>query len=638
VKRIFSIIAFCAAAVSSFAQTSVDKIDTRFDDGTWGDIIPRGSVNLPATGSYPSSTINGFRLNKAVMYGSNMTCPKGGTHTVSIALDKQKEGSSIGLPPVKRMDLIEVHASSGSVNMGFVLEEKVSNSWKAVKRCTTKTTDSIFLIEIERSSETALRISNATNSGLFIYKIATRTREDINRVNISKHTPGEGSIVSANRCKNIIIEFDKNVMIGSAKPTLNGLSVNPDVDGKIVNIPVLLEPNAKYILNIPTGAFTDPNGVNPNLEAGINFSTYRAVPVPEGFSSHLDVVYKTVADWEGRMDLYLPPKGDTPTAIAINMHGGGWNHGEKEQNASFWRFFDENIAIANVEYRLTPQAEAPAAVEDVRCAMHYIINNATRLNVDANKIAFMGSSAGAHLALMAGYLQNNNTYDSDCNNNKKFKIVAVLDRYAPTQLDNFFSYGSVVSWLGGENIDLAKKMSPLCYVEAKTPPTFIVHGNADATIPYSHSTTLYDSLIKAGVNSEFITVEGGGHGGFPADKSNEVEAALVKFLVDVLSQEDENENGNEDENGNGKITSIERNSSKKISVYPNPTKEGHIYFSSEVKINNVHIYNLQGQLVKFLSDPYYAVDISELSYGTYFIHFSFANGEGITKKIIYTKK
>ncbi|MDR0419423.1 MAG: alpha/beta hydrolase, partial [Prevotellaceae bacterium] len=315
---------------------------------------------------------------------------------------------------------------------------------------------------------------------------------------------------------------------------LNGISLNPEVNGSTVRIPVSLDFGVEYSLVLPAGAFTDTKGANPNLETTINFSTYKTVSTPKGFTTHLDVVYKTIDDWDGRMDLYLPPNDGNPTPIIINMHGGGWNHGEKEQISGFGSIMKHNIAVANVEYRLTPQALAPAAVEDVRCAMLYIINNAKELNVDVNRIVFMGGSAGAHLALTAAYLQENSAYDAGCNKGIPFKVAAVLDRYGPTDLANFFSYKSVVNWLGGQNVDLAKKMSPLYYVNAKTPPTFIVHGDADAIVPYSQSKVLHDALIKAGVKTEFITVEGGGHGNFSKEKKDEVEEALVKFLLNVL--------------------------------------------------------------------------------------------------------
>jgi acetyl esterase/lipase len=148
-------------------------------------------------------------------------------------------------------------------------------------------------------------------------------------------------------------------------------------------------------------------GQEPNSEI-------KKVEYPAGFSAKLDVVYAKVGDWQGRMDLYLPPKEKAPTPVVINIHGGGWNHGTKESQTGFSTFFKRGFAVANVEYRLTPQATAPAAIEDVRCALLYLVQNAGELNIDVNKIVVMGGSSGGHLALRAGLLQNDNRFDGNC--------------------------------------------------------------------------------------------------------------------------------------------------------------------------------------------------------------------------------
>src|SRR6187551_3451241 len=93
-------------------------------------------------------------------------------------------------------------------------------------------------------------------------------------------------------------------------------------------------------------------------------SAYKPVEYPEGFTSQLNVVYTKVGNWEGKMDIYLPPKKDGPTPVVINIHGGGWNHGVKESQTGYNSFFKKGFAVANIEYRMTPQATAPAAVED----------------------------------------------------------------------------------------------------------------------------------------------------------------------------------------------------------------------------------------------------------------------------------
>jgi hypothetical protein len=84
----------------------------------------------------------------------------------------------------------------------------------------------------------------------------------------------------------------------------------------------------------------------------------------------------------------------------------------KESQTGFNSFFKQDLLLPNIEYRLTGQATAPAAVEDTRCALIYLIKNASALNIDVHKIVIMGGSSGGHLALMGGLLANDHRFDS----------------------------------------------------------------------------------------------------------------------------------------------------------------------------------------------------------------------------------
>jgi len=278
----------------------------------------------------------------------------------------------------------------------------------------------------------------------------------------------------------------------------------------------------------------------PFFSLETNVTTYKPVQIPEGFSRQLDIVYTMVNGWEGKMDIYLPPATSKPTPIVINIHGGGWNHGVKESQTGFSTFFKAGFAVANIEYRLTGQATAPAAIEDSRCALIYLIRNAKTLNIDVNKIVIMGGSAGGHLALMAGLLANDHRFDTNCPGVEKIKVAAIIDKYGITDVWDW-GYGknitskSATNWLGPKANDeaFAKSVSPINYVTSKSPPVFIVHGDADPTVPYEQSVSLHKKLLAAGVKTEFITVPGGLHGKFDKEKNNEINKAVMKFISEL---------------------------------------------------------------------------------------------------------
>jgi acetyl esterase/lipase len=270
----------------------------------------------------------------------------------------------------------------------------------------------------------------------------------------------------------------------------------------------------------------------------IDTTTYKPVEFPADFSAQLNVVYTKVNEWEGKMDLYLPPKAKGPSPVVINIHGGGWNHGVKESQTGFNTFFKMGYAVANIEYRLTGQATAPAAVEDTRCALIYLIRNAAVLNIDVNKIVIMGGSAGGHLALMGGLLGNDHRFDGHCPGVENIKVAAIIDKYGITDVWDW-GYGTNVTsksatrWLGDKANDkkFAASVSPVTYVNKNSPPTFIVHGDADPTVPYQQSVDLHKKFVEMGVKTEFITVPGGLHGKFDKDKNSEINKKIAEFLL-----------------------------------------------------------------------------------------------------------
>jgi acetyl esterase/lipase len=259
---------------------------------------------------------------------------------------------------------------------------------------------------------------------------------------------------------------------------------------------------------------------------------FDTVKYPAGYRSQIDLVYTKVKDWNGRMDVYFSPNAQKPLPLVLNIHGGGWNHGEKESQTGFGSFFKNGYAVANVEYRLVDKAPAPAAIEDVRCALIYLINNAKIFNIDVDKIVLMGGSAGAHLALMAGLLGNNPIFDSNCKQSTTIKVAAIINKYGVTDLEPLSAWKSAKNWLGNKanNPQFVKSVSPINYVTNQSPPVFIIHGNADPIVPYQQSVLLYNKLISAGVKTEFITVEGGLHGKFTAEQKSIESKAMWDFL------------------------------------------------------------------------------------------------------------
>ncbi|MBN1955985.1 MAG: alpha/beta hydrolase [Anaerolineae bacterium] len=108
-------------------------------------------------------------------------------------------------------------------------------------------------------------------------------------------------------------------------------------------------------------------------------------------------------------DLWQPPEDVPPTGLAaIYLHGSGWHYADKDFGTR--RFFhhlaSQGHVIVDLAYTLAPQARLKAMVADVKRAIAWAKENGSEYGVSPERIVLMGGSAGAHLALLAGYTPN----------------------------------------------------------------------------------------------------------------------------------------------------------------------------------------------------------------------------------------
>lgn len=165
----------------SFLTTSstVSTITTDFNDNTWGPV----SATSYTTGSFPSTSINGFELTAAGLNAGSTKGPRAETHTNRISVDKSTNGGKVTFPTVNSLEQIEIHLSFGSGDKDFLLKEYNSSTgtWTQIGDYTynmaskNAAIDSIYIIPVSRNVPSKFRIENNTTSGLFIYQIITRT-------------------------------------------------------------------------------------------------------------------------------------------------------------------------------------------------------------------------------------------------------------------------------------------------------------------------------------------------------------------------------------------------------------------------------------------------------------------------------
>ena len=275
------------------------------------------------------------------------------------------------------------------------------------------------------------------------------------------------------------------------------------------------------------------------------------VNVANGYRLVPNITYLRAGGVDLKLDVYQPRGATAPTPTLIYMHGGGWTNGSKESSAlTFLPYLEMGWAVVNVEYRLADNAHAPAAVEDCRCALRWIYQNAAEYNFDLSAIVATGNSAGGHLALTTGLLPASAGLDRQCPGDRRrawstgttsteeLKVAAIINWYGISDVYDLahrepgISGNFTEAWLGSspDRDEIAKRVSPLSYVRPGVPPVLTIHGLDDPIVPPDQATRLHAALDAAGAPNRLVTVPGGGHGGFSDPEMVQIYTAIREFL------------------------------------------------------------------------------------------------------------
>jgi acetyl esterase/lipase len=267
----------------------------------------------------------------------------------------------------------------------------------------------------------------------------------------------------------------------------------------------------------------------------VAFAQPTPTRLPAGASVHRDLAYVPSGHERQRLDLYLPKEG-TNLPLIINIHGGAFKAGSKEQGVPL-DYHRQGYAIASINYRLSQHTKFPAQIEDCKAAVRWLRAHAAEYRLDTQHFAAWGSSAGGHLAAMLGTTGDVKDFDVGANLDQSSHVQAVVDYFGPTdflQMDAHRLPSGMIhdpanspesELIGGaiqENPDKAARANPITYVMPGDPPFLICHGDQDPLVPHHQSELLDAALKKAGGPVTFYTVKGAGHGRFNDPKVPEM--------------------------------------------------------------------------------------------------------------------
>lgn len=269
-----------------------------------------------------------------------------------------------------------------------------------------------------------------------------------------------------------------------------------------------------------------------------------------------DVTYAERQSGELKLDLFLPDSDD-PSPLVVWVHGGGWLVNTRKSHPNLRRYFaEQGYAMATVSHRLsavpedidpviepdpanpTPRGTFPDHIVDVKAAIRWLRGNACEYDIDPENVGIWGSSSGAHLAALAGAVDEveevaGDVYDPAAVEPSVYpdqsgRVQGVVGWYPPTdflrmdeQLGDAGAFphdapNSPESLLVGgqitENEAEVRRANPLTYVDPDDPPFLLMHGRDDAVVPYEQSEILFEALKDVCVDITFYELHELGHG------------------------------------------------------------------------------------------------------------------------------
>jgi acetyl esterase/lipase len=262
-------------------------------------------------------------------------------------------------------------------------------------------------------------------------------------------------------------------------------------------------------------------------------------PVPDSVSANLDVVFQKTDKYELKLSLFSPKNSDNALPLVVMVHGGCWiGGGRADYNYYGVKLAQLGYAAASVDYRVADQAPYPAAVDDVRNAIQWLKDHAKQCNIDPNRIALLGGSAGGHLVELIGYAATTPTAQHPEGQGPKLKAVVAFYGWSDLTDPKIRDFYWNEAFLGKQYADAPKlyeEASPITHVSKQSPPTILLQGTIDAVVPMSQSVKLAEALDANNVPYIYVPFEGQFHA-FDYFKGTTERSLyfIEKFLVEYL--------------------------------------------------------------------------------------------------------
>jgi acetyl esterase/lipase len=247
---------------------------------------------------------------------------------------------------------------------------------------------------------------------------------------------------------------------------------------------------------------------------GFSFAQTARLPEPASYGSKISVRPDLAYGEAGHQifDLYLPAGADRPKVVICWFGGAFWGGDKSHMGGVCAYLAAHGFAALAPGYALGAKDGSvsvwPQAVYDAKAAVRHVRANERSLQVDASRVAALGYSSGAYLAMMVGVTPNLTELEGPGvvlpGASRVSAVIAMAGVY-----DRRRDLGLPLALLGAgyeEKPDLRIAASPIIYVNPRTVPIYVLHGQDDDVADVSSATQLSAALRENRVPHELHLV------------------------------------------------------------------------------------------------------------------------------------
>ena len=255
------------------------------------------------------------------------------------------------------------------------------------------------------------------------------------------------------------------------------------------------------------------------------------------------------------------PQGSGPFPIMVELHGGAWVNGNREDgDAANEALASNGVIVAALDFRVPPEASYPASLADIHYGIRWCKTHAADWNGISDKVGAMGTSSGAHQAMLLGMRPHDSRYaalsftngatESDGTLGCVIMVSPVIDplgryHYAKRLRDDVTPPESVgertvamhdLYWVTEEAMGEAAPARMLARGErTELPPTLCLARNYEAAHPRPDLDEFIMQYRKAGGQMD-VTIFDGEDGGVVKDLSTDVAQQALDQMTAFIRQ------------------------------------------------------------------------------------------------------